>query len=368
MIATVLAFQIGATHRYASGAVVSDHYLASAIGSEVLKKGGNAVDASVATGFALAVCLPAAGNIGGGGFMVIRRANGESFALDYREIAPQAAFREMYLDAKGNPTSESYLGYRAAGVPGTVAGLWEAHKKFGKLPWRALLEPAVALASKGFKLSAVQASEFSNFGRAHKQFPATFRNFAANGNGLKAGESFRQKELAETLARIQNLGRDGFYLGPTADEIAAEMKANNGLITKQDLSEYKPEWRTPLVGAWNGAEVITMPPPSSGGIIVLMMLGMLKDDDLRNSGLNSAGTIHVMAECMKRCFADRAEYMADPGFAKVPIQGLIDPAYLTKRRAEIGQTATPSPISQAWPGRSQGEGTHHSLQYRRFRR
>ena len=342
MITAALALQIGATNRYPQAAVVSDHHLASAIGAKVLSEGGNAVDAAVATGFALAVCFPAAGNIGGGGFMVIRRANGESFALDYREIAPKAAFREMYLDAKGNPTSDSYLGYRAAGVPGTVAGFWEAHMRFGKLPWKRLVQPALTIAAKGFELSAVQAGDFSSFGRLNKQFPATYRNFAAEGGGLKPGQLFRQVELAKTLERIRDLGRDGFYQGKTAEEIDSEMRSNKGLITKEDLASYKPEWRQPLVGKWNGAEVITMPPPSSGGIIVLMMLGMLKDDDLKKSGLNSAGTIHLMAESMKRCFADRAEYMADPGFAKVPIQRLLDPIYLASRRAEIDDRATSS--------------------------
>ena len=348
MISTALALQIGATNRYVQAAVVSDHHLASAIGASVLREGGNAVDAAVATGFALAVCFPAAGNIGGGGFMVIRQANGESFALDYREIAPKGAFREMYLDAKGNPTNESYLGYRAAGVPGTVAGFWEAHKKLGKLPWKRLVQPAVDLALKGFPLSAVQASEFSNFGKFNKQFPATFKNFAASGEGLKPEQVFRQSELGQTLVRIRDLGREGFYRGKTAETIDEEMRLNKGLVTREDLAAYQPEWRTPLVGKWNGAEVITMPPPSSGGIIVLMMLKMLEGDDLKASGLNSAGTIHLMSESMKRCFADRAEYMADPGFAKVPIEQLLAPSYLAKRRAEIGERATPS--SSVKPG------------------
>ena len=361
MIATALALQIGATNRYSKAVVVSDHHLASKIGADVLQAGGNAVDAAVATGFALAVCFPAAGNIGGGGFMVIRRANGESFALDYREIAPKAAFREMYLDANGNPTNESYLGYRAAGVPGTVAGFWEAHRKFGKLPWRRLVQPAVELASKGFELSAVQATEFSNFGRLNKQFPATFRIFSESGTGLKPGTLFRQPELGETLQRVRDLGREGFYGGQTAQEIESEMAANKGLITKADLAAYKPEWRTPLVGKWNGAEVITMPPPSSGGIIVLMMLGMLKDDDLKKSGLNSAGTIHLMTESMKRCFADRAEYMADPGFAKVPFSALLDPNYLARRRAEIGDQATPSTTVK--PGLEASKEKEHTTHF-----
>lgn len=342
MIHAALALQIGSTNRYDQAAVVSDHHLASEIGAKVLRDGGNAVDAAVATGFALAVCFPAAGNIGGGGFMVLRRANGESFTLDYREIAPKGAFREMYLDAKGNPTSESYLGYRAAGVPGTVAGFWEAHQRFGKLPWKRLIQPAVQMADSGFTLSAVEASGFTSFGKLNRQFPATYQIFAKNGDGLKGGTVFRQPELATTLKRIRDLGRDGFYKGTTASQIAEEMKTNKGLITEEDLAAYKPEWREPLVGKWRDAEVITMPPPSSGGLIVLMMLGMLKDDDLSKSGLNSAGTIHLMAETMKRCFADRAEYMADPGFAKVPIAELLSPAYLARRRGEITEKATPS--------------------------
>ena len=361
MISTALALQIGATNRYVQAAVVSDHHLASAIGASVLREGGNAVDAAVATGFALAVCFPAAGNIGGGGFMVIRQANGESFALDYREIAPKGAFREMYLDAKGNPTNESYLGYRAAGVPGTVAGFWEAHKKLGKLPWKRLVQPAVDLALKGFPLSAVQASEFSNFGKFNKQFPATFKNFAASGEGLKPEQVFRQSELGQTLVRIRDLGREGFYRGKTAETIDEEMRLNKGLVTREDLAAYQPEWRTPLVGKWNGAEVITMPPPSSGGIIVLMMLKMLEGDDLKASGLNSAGTIHLMSESMKRCFADRAEYMADPGFAKVPIEQLLAPSYLAKRRAEIGERATPSSLVK--PGLAAAQEKEHTTHF-----
>ncbi len=361
MIAVALAVQIGATNRYSQAAVVSDHHLASAIGAAVLKDGGNAIDAAVATGFALAVCFPAAGNIGGGGFMIYRRASGESFALDYREIAPKAAFREMYLDAKGNPTNESYLGYRAAGVPGTVAGFWEAHKKFGKLPWRRLVQPAVNMAAKGFSLSSAQAADFTAFGKLNKQFPATYRNFSGDGAGLKPGQNFVQSDLAKTLERIRDLGRDGFYQGKTADEIDSEMHANRGLITKEDLAGYKPEWREPLVGNWNGAEIATMPPPSSGGVIVLMMLGMLKDDDLKKSGLNSAGTIHLMAESMKRCFADRAEYMADPGFAKVPISSLLDPVYLARRRAEIGSRATPSESIK--PGLEAGQESEQTTHF-----
>ena len=195
----------------------------------------------------------------------------------------------------------------------------------------------------------------------NKQFPATYRNFAADGGGLKPGQLFRQVELSRTLERIRDLGRDGFYKGKTAQEIDQEMRSNNGLITEEDLASYKPEWRQPLIGKWNGAEVITMPPPSSGGIIVLMMLGMLKDDDLKKSGLNSAGTIHLMAESMKRCFADRSEYMADPGFATVPIQELLDPAYLAKRRIEISDQATPSNAIK--PGLAASKETVHTTHF-----
>lgn len=344
MITTlVLASQIGATHRYGSAAVVSDQVLASQVGTEILRKGGNAIDAAVATGFALAVTLPSAGNIGGGGFMVYRSSRGDTFALDYREIAPAAAFREMYLDKAGNPTSDSYLGHRAAGVPGTVAGFFAAHRKYGKLPWKTLVQPAIDLAAKGFTVSADLADALKDLASKNKQFAGTWRIFGRNGNFYHGGEVFKQPELASTLARIRDLGADGFYKGETAKEIVDEMQSGKGLITARDLADYKPEWRKPISGSFKGYQVTTMPPPSSGGVVLLMMMGMLEQDDLKSMGFNSAATVHLMAETMKRCFSDRAEYMGDPGFVQVPIAKLLDPTYLARRRKEINSDrATPA--------------------------
>jgi gamma-glutamyltranspeptidase/glutathione hydrolase len=357
----LLATQVGASQRYPSGAVVSDQILASRVGADVLRRGGNAVDAAVATGFALAVVFPAAGNIGGGGFMVYRSAKGETFALDYREIAPAAATREMYLDAKGNPTSDSYLGHRAAGVPGSVAGFYAAHKKYGKLPWKDLIQPSVRLASEGFKVNSQLADELKSLADKNKQFAGTWRIFGRSGNFYTAGETFKQPELAKTLSRIRDLGADGFYKGETAKAIIKEMNLGKGYVTQTDLANYKPEWRKALTGKFGDYDVITMPPPSSGGIVLLMMLGMLAKDDLKSMGFHSAATVHLEVETMKRCFADRAEYMGDPSFVPVPLAKLLAPDYLSRRRAEIDlEKATPA--SEIKPGLStpnEKENTTH---------
>lgn len=343
LLSFALAAQIGATQEYNSSAVVSDHYLASKVGADILHKGGNAIDAAVATGFALAVTLPSAGNIGGGGFMVYRSKSGETFALDYREIAPAAAFREMYLDKNGNPTSDSYLGHRASGVPGTVAGFFAAHQKYGKLPWRTLIQPAVDLAQKGFMVDSQLANALKNLASKNKQFKTTWRIFGRNGDFYKTGETLKQPELAKTLGRIRDFGAEGFYKGETASELVAEMKQGGGIITAKDLAEYKPEWRKALTGRYKDYGVITMPPPSSGGVVLLMMLGMIENDDLKTMGFGSAATVHLMAETMKQCFADRAEYMGDPAFVQVPIQQLLSPDYLLKRRNAIDPNrATPA--------------------------
>jgi gamma-glutamyltranspeptidase / glutathione hydrolase len=360
----LLATQIGATQRYANAAVVSDHELASQAGVEIMRQGGNAVDAAVATGFALAVTYPAAGNLGGGGFMVFRSAKGETFALDYRETAPASASKTMFLDAKGEPTPDSYIGHRASGVPGTVAGLYAAHQKYGKLPWRKVVEPAVRLADKGFRLNHGQAEGIKGFAKEGKQFAGTWRIFGRNGKFYEAEEVFRQPELAATLRRIQQSGPDGFYKGKTAEYFVEEMRVGNGVITAEDLANYHPVWRDVLKGSYQNYEVLTMPPPSSGGPIVLMMLGMVKDDRLQEMGLNSAATVHLMAETMKRCFADRATYMGDPGYYQVPLKELLDPAYLARRRQEISMTRA-TPASEIKPGlaanREKENTTHYSI-------
>ncbi len=349
VVSLLVATQIGATQRYSSGAVVSDQFLASQIGVDILKKGGNAIDAAVATGFALAVTLPSAGNIGGGGFMVYRSSKGETFALDYREIAPSTAYREMYLDKKGEPTSDSYLGHRASGVPGTVAGFYEAHKKYGKLAWKDLVQPAVRLASEGFKINAQLADDLKDLAEKNKQFKGTWRIFGRSGQFYKSGENFRQPELAKTLGNIRDHGAKGFYSGETAKAIVDEMKVGNGLVSFHDLATYTPTFRETMRGKYKGYEVITMPPPSSGGVVLLTMLGMIEKDDLKTMGFNSAGTVHLMTETMKRCFADRAEYMGDPGFVQVPVAKLLDRQYLVGRRAEISLSRS-TPAETIKPG------------------
>ncbi len=365
MIATaLLALQIGATQRYQKVAVVSDQVLASKVGADILRKGGNAIDAAVATGFALEVVHPAAGNIGGGGFMVYRSAKGETFALDYRETAPGKAFREMYLDKNGNPTSESYLGPKASGVPGTVAGFYAAHQKYGKLKWRDVVEPSVQLAERGFAISPSLADGLKDLASKNKQFKGTWRIFGRSGNFYKAGETFRQPELAKTLERIRDKGQSGFYEGETAQAIVDTMNPGNGIITLQDLKNYKPEWRKALTGSYQGYDIVTMPPPSSGGAVLLMMFGMLKNDNLKTMGFNSAATVHLEAETMRRCFADRAEYMGDPGFVEVPLLKLLDPNYLAKRRSEIDlDHASPSSLTKSGLnlGNEKQQTTHFSI-------
>lgn len=361
MISSLIALQVGASKFYEKAVVVSDHSLSSEVGAEIMRKGGNAIDAAVATGLSLAVTFPSAGNIGGGGFMVIRLKDGQSFTIDYREMAPSAASRNMYLDKNGKVTLDSAVGYRASGVPGTVAGFFAAHQKYGKLKWSQVVEPSIRQAKNGFALSYQQAKDFERIAKDNKQFPGTWRIMGRSGEFYKPGELFKQPELAQTLERIAKSGADGFYKGETAKLIEAEMENAGGIINQKDLATYKPEWRAPLTGSFQGYKVTTMPPPSSGGVIVLMMLGMIEQDDLKKTGFNSSATVHLLVETMKRCFADRARYMGDPGFYKVPVAELLDPQYLRKRRAEISsRTATPaSQIIGGLPGRKESEQTTH---------
>ncbi len=347
--------------RYAHGAVVSDHYLASKVGEEILRKGGNAIDAAIATGFALAVTYPSAGNLGGGGFMLIRLKDGSSFALDYREIAPALSTKAMFQNANGKLTNKSVRGHLASGVPGTVAGFAAAHMRYGKLSWATILAPAVRLAATGFALRPYEADSYERFARDYKDFAATWDTFGRRGNYYKAGETFVQPALANTLDRIQKEGADGFYKGETARLLVDEMKRGGGIISVADLANYKPRWRTPLKGSFRGYEVITMPPPSSGGGVLLEMLGMLEQDSLGEWG--SAKSIHLMSEVMRRAFADRAELYGDPDFVKVPLDDLLKPDYLKSRRATI-DLARATPSSKVKPGVSPKEGnntTHFSV-------
>lgn len=327
--------------------VASQHELASKIGIEILKKGGNAVDAAIAVGLMLAVVYPEAGNIGGGGFMLIRRADGQAFAIDYREMAPKAADRDMFVDANGNlkkGEGSSSIGYRASGVPGTLAGFDLAFKKYGsgKIKWRDLVEPARAVAQNGYVLTDRLAKLIIGYKEHLAKYPDSNRIFLNSGNYYKEGDLFKQQDLAQTLARVSMRGAKEFYTGKTAELIAADMKANGGLITLEDLKAYQPKERTPLRGSYRGHEIITMPPPSSGGIVMLQVLNMLESRDVKSLGYNSAAKYHLIAEAMRRSFADRAEFMADPDFQEVPVAKLIDKSYAMQRGSSIDLTRASS--------------------------
>lgn len=320
--------------------VASQHELASKIGVEILKKGGNAVDAAIAVGIALAVVYPEAGNIGGGGFMLIRKANGEAHSIDYREMAPKAAHRDIFVDAKGEllkGEGSSTVGYRASGVPGTLAGFDMAFKKYGsgKVSWADLVRPARMIAQNGYVLSYRLAELLKAYRGDLEDYPESKRVFLNNGSFYQEGDRFRQPDLAATLARIERLGASEFYTGRTAKLIAADMKANNGLITLDDLKNYKAKERTPLEGSYRGHKIISMPPPSSGGIVMLEVLNILEHYDVKKMQSNSAAKYHLLAEAMRRAFADRAEYMADADFADVPVARLIDKKYAEARRSTI---------------------------------
>ncbi|WP_083901054.1 gamma-glutamyltransferase [Azospirillum sp. B4] len=339
------------------GAVASADSFGTAAGAEILKAGGNAVDAAVATAFALAVTYPEAGNIGGGGFMTLF-VEGKPYFIDYREVAPKAATRTMYLDAKGEVVPKlSLVGAKAAGVPGTVMGLWEAHHRFGKLPWARVMQPAITLAEKGFlpsdKIIAYRTDMMA-------QFAVT--NFARYFGGMQAGKVFIQPELAATLKRIAEGGPQEFYTGKTAGLLVAQMKKDGGLITAEDLAAYKARWREPIQFAWQGNVIYTAPPPSSGGEALAQLLKMkeLRAADFQGVALNSAQYIHLLAEIEKRVFADRAEYLGDPDFYKVPVQELISDGYLAKRAAEINPRAI-SPTPNVKPGLEPNETTHFSV-------
>ncbi|MBV9938222.1 MAG: gamma-glutamyltransferase [Acidobacteriaceae bacterium] len=332
---------VKATH----GMVGAQEPLAADVGLTVLKNGGNAVDAAVAVGFALAVTHPVAGNIGGGGFMLVRLANGTTDFLDFRECAPAKASRDMYLGPNGNPTRESIYGWKSAGVPGTVAGLELAHKKFGSQDWKSLVTPAVGLAKDGFTLTEPVAAALRSENNPLNQDPESKRIFLRDGNPYKTGEVLKQPELASTLDRIARQGAKGFYRGETAKKLTAEMAAHGGFITESDLQDYKVIERLPLTGTYHGYNVITAPPPSAGGVGLLQMMGMLTGTTYESDGPNSPKAVHFVAEAMRRFYADRSEYLGDPDFYNVPVRQLLDPAYLTWRRGTIDpERATPSEL------------------------
>ena len=323
--------------RARSGMVASTSEIASRVGVDVMKKGGNAVDAAVAVGLALAVTWPSAGNLGGGGFMLIRKADGTAEAIDYRERGPLAAHRDMYLDAQGNVVKGlSLQGYLAAGVPGTVAGLALAHKRHGKLKWEELVEPSRKLAAEGFPVGyhLARSLRYNSTIEKLKPFAESRRIYQRDGRFYEMGETFVQPELAAVLARIRANPRD-FYEGETAKLIAADMKANGGIITLEDLRTYEPTVRKPLRTTYRGHEILTMPPPSSGGIALIEMLNMLEAYDLKSMQWGSAQYTHTLVEVMRRAFADRAQFLGDTDFVKVPVAALTSVPFATERRHSI---------------------------------
>lgn len=351
-------------------AVASAEPQASAVGLAVLRSGGNAVDAAVALAFALAVTHPTAGNIGGGGFMVLRTAKGENAAIDYRETAPGASTRDMYLDAKGELTNASVLGARAAGIPGTVAGLFLAHERYGSKPWAELLAPAIALARTGH---VPDAAHIQTMARAAGQMRAAgfessaqlYSHEADHGAPVANGQVWKQTELASTLEEI---ARDphSFYTGPLARKLVEQMRAAGGIWTLEDLADYHALARTPIAFMYRGHEIITMPPPSAGGIVMRQILYASEQQNFAQAPYRSALAFHLYVEATRRAYADRNTWLGDPEFVKVPVQGLLDPAYITARMRDIDpQHATPSSSigagSPQTSSRESHETTHFSV-------
>ncbi|CAM3613944.1 gamma-glutamyltransferase [Pontibacter korlensis] len=344
--------------------VVSAHPEASRVGMEIMRKGGNAYDATVATQFALAVVFPVAGNIGGGGFTVFRSATGETGTLDYRETAPVAASETMYQDSAGNVvnglSTDSHL---AVGVPGTVDGMVKLHQKLGRLPWADLVQPAIDLARNGVVLTQKEAEGLNRsreaFIKNNKHTP-----YLVSEQTWQAGDTLRHENLARTLERVRDRGREGFYAGETAELLIKEMKRGGGIISEQDLADYTSVWRKPLEGSYKGYKVISMPPPSSGGIALLQLLEMVQPYNLREYGWQSAEEVQVITEAERRVYADRATYLGDPGFVDVPVNGLLDKEYLKSRMSTMRMDkATPSSQVKAGelPFYESDQTTHFSI-------
>ncbi len=336
-------------------AVAAPDRYGAEVAESVLQNGGNAVDAAVATAFVLAVTFPEAGNLGGGGLITLKMGTSTAF-LDFREVAPQGASRDMYLDAAGKPIpGASLVGHRAAGVPGTVAGLWEAHRKYGSRSWNELLQPAIQLARDGF----VPAKHLINSVAESLPDYAGKTNFA-DYFGKLGERRFKQPELARTLQRIAQYGSAGFYAGRTAELIEAEMRRGNGLITRADLAAYRAIWREPLSVRWRNFTLVSAPPPSSGGIALVQLLRM-KDalaKDFAGVSHNSATYVHLIVEISKRVFADRAKYLGDPDFVRVPVAALINEDYLQRRAAGVRRDAI-SPLTAVKPGLAESAETAH---------
>jgi gamma-glutamyltranspeptidase/glutathione hydrolase len=343
--------------------VVSEHWLASEVGRDVLAQGGNAVDAAIATGFALAVVHPAAGNIGGGGFMVIRFPNGTTTAVDFREKAPLAATSTMWLDEDGTYSRTTHHNsHLAVGVPGTVAGFDRAHALYGSMAWGSLVNPAVELADNGFEVTERLARGLSSLIRRADEYPATVAAFSKNGVAYQAGDILVQGDLGQSLRRVMIDRSNGFYRGETARLIAQEMTRGGGLITETDLDRYRARERTPVEGSYRGYDIISMPPPSSGGVALVTMLNILEGYDLAGMGHNTAQYVHVLAESMRRAFRDRAQYLADADFADVPVSRLTSKEYASEIASALSlERAGVSRPSDVQLGYESPETTHFSV-------
>ncbi len=346
------------------GMVASDNAIASDVGVRVLQSGGNAIDAAVATAFALAVAYPEAGNIGGGGFIVARLADGSRVALDFREKAPLAASHDMFLDAQGNVTTKSLIGHLASGVPGSVAGLYAAHQKYGTKPWKELLAPALELAEKGFAVDQHFADVVSAHEKRLAQFPGSAALLLPNGKPLQVGAVWKNPEIAAVLRRIAEQGPAGFYEGETAQLIVDEMKRGGGLITLEDLKRYQPKWREPVKFEYRGHRIISMPPASSGGLTLALMANIAEGYDLKALGWHTPKALHVIAEASRRAFADRNYFMGDVDFVKVPSQRFLSDDYAKRQRATIDLLHATS-SAQIRPGLGEiaegNETTHFSV-------
>ncbi len=341
-----------------SGMVTTSEPLASQAGAEILRAGGNAVDAAVAVGFVMAVTFPEAGNLGGGGFMLIRMANGDAALVDYREQAPAAAARDMYLDAQGNLIPHaSTVGALAVGVPGTVRGLALAEEKYGKLGLARVMAPAIRLARNGFPISYQLAQRLHSNRALLEKFDGSRHIFLHDGNLYEAGALFRQPDLARTLAAIAKRGPQAFYTGATARALVATMQKYKGMITRDDLMHYEAKVRTPLTGHFRGYDIITAPPPSAGGTMLIEMLNVLEPMDLATA--NSYASIHLLAETMRRAYADRASYLGDADFVSVPVAGLTSPRYAERLRDEIEHAQPEAPVRAGQPQAFEAGATTH---------
>lgn len=357
-----LSYPIQKSKTADSAMVVSAHPLASKVGVDIMKKGGNAIDASIAVQFSLAVCYPVAGNIGGGGFLVYRGANGETSALDYREKAPAAAHSDMYLDKDGKALTDlSQFGHLASGVPGTVDGMWEAFNKYSKLKdWKALIQPSIDAALYGVVLTEREArglnSNTPDFDKVNKG------KTVFTSKVWKAGDILKQPDLAKTLIAIRDKGRDGFYKGKVADQIVAEMKSGNGIITHEDLANYNSVWRKPLITSYRGHDIITMPPPSSGGVVLAQLLQAIEPYNIKDIGFHSPFHVHLFAEAERRSYADRSKHMGDADFYPVPVEKLISPEYVYNRMASFNyEKATQSDQIEAGKVKESDQTTHFNI-------